>query len=52
MPDTNSTSTKIKKIKVNNTSYDVWDSEAVHPSDALNDTEIQSIWDTVEISTT
>lgn len=52
MPDTNSTSTKIKKIKVNNTSYDVWDSNAVHPSDALKDTEIQSIWDTVEISTT
>ena len=50
MSDTNST--KIKKIKVNNTSYDVWDSTAVHPSDALNDTEIQSIWDASEISTT
>ena len=50
MPDTNST--KIKKIKVNNTSYDVWDSDAVHPSDALNETEIQSIWDTGEISAT
>lgn len=52
MPDTNSTSTKIKKIKVNNTSYDVCDSDAVHPSDALKDTEIQSIWDTGKISTT
>ena len=52
MPDTNSTSTKIKKIKVNNTSYDVCDSDAVHSSDALNDTEIQSIWDTGEISAT
>ena len=52
MPDTNSTSTKIKKIKVNNTSYDVCDSDAVHPSDALNETEIQSIWDTSKISTT
>lgn len=50
MPDTNST--KIKKIKVNNTSYDVWDSNAVHPSDALSETEIQSIWDTDKISTT
>ena len=50
MPDTNST--KIKKIKVDNTSYDVWDSNAVHPSDALNDTEIQSVWDTDKISTT
>ena len=50
MPDTNST--KIKKIKVDNTSYDVWDSNAVHPSDALNDTEIQSVWDTSKISTT
>lgn len=50
MPDTNST--KIKKIKVNNTSYDVWDSNAVHLSDALNDTEIQSVWDTGKISTT
>ena len=50
MPDTNST--KIKKIKVNNTSYDVWDSNAVHPSDALKDTEIQSIWNTVKNSTT
>ena len=52
MPDTNSTSKKIKKIKVNNTSYDVCDSDAVHPSDALNDTEIQSIWNTGKISTT
>ena len=52
MPDTNSTSKKIKKIKVNNTSYDVCDSDAVHPSDALNDTEIQSIWDTGKISAT
>ena len=51
MPDTNSTSTKIKKIKVNNTSYDVWDSNAVHPSDALKDTETQSIWDTGKTST-
>ena len=50
MPDTDST--KIKKIKVDNTSYDVWDSNAVHPSDALNDTEIQSVWDTGKISTT
>ena len=50
MPDTNST--KIKKIKVNNTSYDVCDSDAVHSSDALSETEIQSIWNTVEISTT
>ena len=50
MPDTNST--KIKKIEVNNTSYDVCDSDAVHSSDALNDTEIQSIWDTGKISTT
>ena len=50
MPDANST--KIKKIKVNNTSYDVWDSNAVHPSDALSETEIQSVWDTVKISTT
>lgn len=52
MPDTNSTSKKIKKIKVNNTSYDVCDSDAVHPSDALSETEIQSIWDTSKISTT
>ena len=52
MPDTNSTSTKIKKIKVDNTSYDVWDSNAVHPSDALSETEIQSIWDTGKISAT
>lgn len=52
MPDTNSTSKKIKKIKVNNTSYDLCDSDAVHPSDALNDTEIQSIWDTGKISAT
>ena len=52
MPDTNSTSTKIKKIKVNNTSYDLCDSDAVHPSDALSETEIQSIWDTSKISTT
>lgn len=51
MPDTNST-LKIKKIEVNNTSYDVWDSNAVHPSDALSETEIQSIWDTGEISAT
>ena len=50
MPDTNST--KIKKIEVNNTSYDVWDSNAVHPSDALSETEIQSIWNTGKISTT
>ena len=50
MPDTNST--KIKKIKVNNTSYDVWDSDAVHPSDALSKTEIQYNWDTNKISTT
>ena len=50
MPDTNST--KIKKIEVNNISYDVWDSNAVHPSDALSETEIQSIWDTGKISTT
>ena len=50
MPDTDST--KIKKIKVDNTSYDVWDSNAVHPSDALSETEIQSIWDTGKISTT
>lgn len=50
MPDTNST--KIKKIKVNNASYDVWDSNAVHPSDALSETEIQSIWNTVKISAT
>ena len=50
MPDTNST--KIKKIEVNNTSYDVWDSNAVHPSDALSGTEIQSIWDTGKISIT
>ena len=52
MPDTNSTSKKIKKIKVNDTSYDVCDSDAVHPSDALSETEIQSIWDTGKISTT
>ena len=52
MPDTNSTSTKIKKIKVNNTSYDLCDSDAVHPSDALSETEIQSVWDTGKISTT
>lgn len=52
MPDTNSTSKKIKKIKVNNTSYDVWDSDAVHLSDALSETEIQSVWDTGKISTT
>ena len=52
MPDTNSTSKKIKKIKVNNTSYDLCDSDAVHPSDALSETEIQSIWDTGEISPT
>lgn len=52
MPDTNSTSKKIKKIKVNNTSYNVCDSDAVHPSDALSETEIQSIWDTGKISTT
>ena len=52
MPDTNSTSKKIKKIKVNNTSYDLCDSDAVHPSDALSETEIQSIWDTGEISAT
>ena len=52
MPDTNSTSTKIKKIKVNNTSYDVCASDAVHYSDALSETEIQSIWDTSKISTT
>ena len=52
MPDTNSTSKKIKKIKVNNTSYNVWDSDAVHPSDALSETEIQSIWDNGEISAT
>ena len=50
MPDTNST--KIKKIEVNNTSYDVWDSNAVHSSDALSETEIQSVWDTGKISTT
>ena len=50
MPDTNST--KIKKIEVNNTSYDIWDSNAVHPSDALSETEIQSIWSTGKISTT
>ena len=50
MPDTNST--KIKKIEVNNTSYDVWDSNAVHPSDALSETEIQSVWETGKISTT
>lgn len=50
MPDTDST--KIKKIKVNNTSYDVWDSNAVHLSDALSETEIQSVWDTGKISTT
>lgn len=50
MPDTNST--KIKKIKVNNTSYDVCDSDAVHSSDALSETEIQSIWNTGKISTT
>lgn len=50
MPDTNST--KIKKIKVKNTSYDVWDSDAVHSSDALSETEIQSVWDTGKISTT
>ena len=50
MPDTNST--KIKKIKVTNTSYDVWDSNAVHPSDALSETQIQYIWDTGKISTT
>ena len=52
MPDTNSTSKKIKKIKVNNASYDICDSNAVHPSDALSETEIQSIWDTGEISAT
>ena len=52
MPDTNSTSTKIKKIKVNNTSYNVCDSDAVHPSDALSETEIQSVWETGKISTT
>ena len=50
MPDTNST--KIKKIKVNNTSYDVCDSAAVHSSDALSETEIQSVWETGKISTT
>ena len=52
MPDTNATSKKIKKIKVNNTSYDVCDSDAVHSSDALSETEIQSVWDTGKISTT
>ena len=52
MPDTNSTSKKIKKIKDNNTSYDICDSDAVHPSDALSETEIQSIWNTGKISTT
>ena len=50
MSDTNST--KIKEIKGNNTSYDVCDSDAVHPSDALSETEIQSIWNTGKISTT
>ena len=50
MPDTNST--KIKKIKVNNTLYDGWDSDAVHSSDALSETEIQSIWDSGKISAT
>ena len=50
MPDTNST--KIKKIKVNNTSYDVWDSNAVHPSDALNSDEIQTAYDSATANET